>query len=151
MAKEPSTRRAARDHEVTDRAIRAVVVAVLADRAGRTYPLPKGRRRDITATIRQNTRAAVARRPQAGSKAQHGSDRDPAGALDIEVSVIDPGAARAATAECVMERLSGFAQGSGVSGRVACQIIEWVIASPTDRRRRRPVGKARTCILIAPG
>jgi hypothetical protein len=65
--------------------------------------------------------------------------------------VIDPGAARAATAERVMERLSGFAQGSGVSGRVACQIIEWVIASPTDRRRRRPVGKARTCILIAPG
>jgi hypothetical protein len=34
---------------------------VLADRAGRTYPLPKGRHRDITATIRQNTRAAVAR------------------------------------------------------------------------------------------
>ncbi len=61
MAKEPSTRRAARDREVTDRAIHAVVVAVLADRAGRTYPLPKGRHRDITATIRQNTRAAVAR------------------------------------------------------------------------------------------
>jgi len=61
MAAEPTTRRTARDREVTDRAIRAVVVAVLADRAGRTYPLPKDRRRDINATIQQNTRAAVAR------------------------------------------------------------------------------------------
>ncbi|SDA35190.1 hypothetical protein SAMN02799622_06019 [Methylobacterium sp. UNC378MF] len=56
-----------------------------------------------------------------------------------------------ATAERLMERLSGFAQGIGMSGTEARQIIDRVIASEPSAGDGDLMAKARTWMLIALG
>ncbi|XYD08365.1 hypothetical protein R1A27_25695 [Methylobacterium sp. NMS12] len=67
------------------------------------------------------------------------------------MSETDPGADRAATAERLMERLSGFAQGIGMSGTDARQIIERVIDAEPLAGDGDLMAKARTWMLIALG
>jgi hypothetical protein len=63
----------------------------------------------------------------------------------------DADADRAATAERLMQRLSGFAQGIGISGTDARQIINRVIASDPSAGDGDLMAKARTWMLIALG
>ncbi|KAA0121086.1 hypothetical protein CIW48_25225 [Methylobacterium sp. P1-11] len=56
-----------------------------------------------------------------------------------------------ATAERLKERLSGFAQGIGMSGTEARQIIDRVIASEPSAGDGDLMAKARTWMLIALG
>ncbi|MCX4195194.1 hypothetical protein OMR07_06080 [Methylobacterium organophilum] len=60
-------------------------------------------------------------------------------------------AERAATAERLMERLSGFVQGIGMSGADAREIIDRVIASEPQAGDGDLMAKARTWMLIALG
>ena len=57
----------------------------------------------------------------------------------------------AATVDRLMERLSGFAQGIGISGIEARQIIKRVIASDPSAGDGDLMAKARTWMLIALG
>ncbi|MEE7489560.1 hypothetical protein [Methylobacterium oryzae] len=63
----------------------------------------------------------------------------------------DPDADRAATVERLMERLSGFAQGIGMSGTGARAIIDRGIASEPLAGDVDFMAKARTWMLIALG
>ena len=58
---------------------------------------------------------------------------------------------REATANRLMQRLSGFAQGIGLSGTDARQIIGSVIASDPSAGDGELMAKARTWMLIALG
>ncbi|MBA9063362.1 MULTISPECIES: hypothetical protein [Methylobacterium] len=58
---------------------------------------------------------------------------------------------REATANRLMQRLSGFAQGIGMSGTDARQIIGRVIASDPSAGDGELMAKARTWMLIALG
>ncbi|MET3409318.1 hypothetical protein SAMN02799625_05930 [Methylobacterium sp. UNC300MFChir4.1] len=58
---------------------------------------------------------------------------------------------RTATVDRLMERLSGFAQGIGISGIEARQIIKRVIASDPSAGDGDLMAKARTWMLIALG
>ncbi|AIQ89881.1 MULTISPECIES: hypothetical protein [Methylobacterium] len=58
---------------------------------------------------------------------------------------------REATANRLMQRLSGFAQGIGLSGTDARQIIGRVIASDPSAGDGELMAKARTWMLIALG
>lgn len=58
---------------------------------------------------------------------------------------------REATAERLMERLSGFVQGIGMSGADAREIIDRVIASDPQAGDGDLMAKARTWMLIALG
>ncbi|MGU3476372.1 hypothetical protein [Methylobacterium sp. D48H] len=58
---------------------------------------------------------------------------------------------RAATAERLMERLSGFVQGIGMSGNEAREIIKRVIEADPAAGDGDLMAKARTWMLIALG
>ncbi|MDE3748611.1 hypothetical protein [Methylobacterium radiotolerans] len=58
---------------------------------------------------------------------------------------------RTATAERLMERLSGFAQGIGMSGNEAREIIKRVIEADPTAGDGDLMAKARTWMLIALG
>ncbi len=66
-------------------------------------------------------------------------------------SAPEPDAEREATVERLMERLSGFVQGSGISGADAREIIARVIASEPSAGDGDLMAKARTWMLIALG
>ncbi|XYD11975.1 hypothetical protein R1A27_33015 (plasmid) [Methylobacterium sp. NMS12] len=67
------------------------------------------------------------------------------------MSETDPDAVRAATAERLMERLSGFVQSIGMSGIEAREIIKRVIESDPSAGDGDLMAKARTWMLIALG
>ncbi|MDE4912808.1 hypothetical protein PQI07_19180 [Methylobacterium sp. 092160098-2] len=63
----------------------------------------------------------------------------------------DPDAEREATVERLMERLSGFVQGIGMSGNEAREIIKRVIEADPTAGDGDLMAKARTWMLIALG
>lgn len=63
----------------------------------------------------------------------------------------DPGAEREAKAKRLMERLSGFVQGIGMSGNEAREIIKRVIEADPTAGDGDLMAKARTWMLIALG
>ncbi len=63
----------------------------------------------------------------------------------------DPDAEREATLERLMERLSGFVQGIGMSGNEAREIIKRVIEADPTAGDGDLMAKARTWMLIALG
>ncbi|SFE66953.1 hypothetical protein [Methylobacterium sp. 13MFTsu3.1M2] len=65
------------------------------------------------------------------------------------MSETDPNADRAATIERLSERLSGFAQGIGMSGNEAREIIKRVIEADPAAGDGDLLAKARTWMLIA--